>query len=73
MPVLVLAGERDTLIPPAHAQRLHEAWRGPKAYHELSGADHNSIAGHPDYVRLLSAFFAASALGGQLAPSQISR
>jgi pimeloyl-ACP methyl ester carboxylesterase len=86
MPVIVLAGERDTLIPPAHARRLYEAWGAAKrsnpsanpsahpnahpnankeantdatkAWHLLPGADHNNIGEHPDFVRLLRAFFA---------------
>lgn len=61
MPLLVLAGERDTLIPPERARRLHAAWRGEKAWHLLDQADHNNISAHPDYVRLLRRFLTVGA------------
>ena len=56
MPLLAIAGERDNLIPPLHAKRLAEAWKGPKRYAELGGADHNNIAGHPEFWRLQREF-----------------
>jgi len=57
-PALVLAAQRDVLIPPAHAKRLAQAWKGGARYVELRDADHNSIGGHPDFWRLQSAFLA---------------
>jgi pimeloyl-ACP methyl ester carboxylesterase len=57
-PALVLAAERDTLIPPAHAKRLADAWKGGARYVELREADHNSIGGHPDFWRRQSMFLA---------------
>ena len=48
-PLLVLAGERDTLIPPAYSRRLHDAWAGPKRWELLRGADHNDIHEQPRY------------------------
>jgi hypothetical protein len=56
IPLLAIAGERDTIIPPAHAKRLVDAWKGPKRYVELREADHNSIAGHRDFWRLKREF-----------------
>lgn len=56
VPMIAIAGERDTIIPPAHARRLADAWKGPKQYAELRGADHNDIAGHADFWRLKRAF-----------------
>ena len=48
-PLLVLAGERDRIVPSTHSKRLFDAWRGPKRWDLLSGADHNGIHLHPDY------------------------
>ncbi len=56
VPLLAIAGERDNLIPPQHTKRLADAWKGPKHYVELRGADHNNIAGHPDFWRLKREF-----------------
>lgn len=48
-PLLVLAGERDRIVPPAHSRRLLDAWTGPKRWVMLPGADHNGIHLHPGY------------------------
>ena len=48
-PLLVIAGERDGLIPPEYSRRLHDAWAGPKRWTLLPGADHNDIHTHPEY------------------------
>ena len=61
MPLLVLAGERDTLIPPEHAKRLHDAWGGAKSWHLLDRADHNNISGHPQFVQVLRRFLTVGA------------
>ncbi len=41
VPVLVIAGSRDTIIPFAQSQELYEAARGPKSFVTIEGADHN--------------------------------
>jgi len=46
-PLLCLVAQLDEVIPPAHAQRLFEAWGGPKRKVVLSGAHHNSTDAHP--------------------------
>lgn len=56
VPALMIAGERDFIIPPAHATRLHEAWAGEKELYILKGAGHNNIEQHPDYYRLVNTF-----------------
>jgi dienelactone hydrolase len=56
VPLLAIAGARDTLIPPEHAKRLVDAWKGQKRYAVLDGADHNSIGGHPEFWRLKREF-----------------
>ena len=48
-PLLVIAGERDRLIPPALSRRLHDAWAGPKRWTLIPGADHNDIHTRPGY------------------------
>ena len=48
-PLLVIAGERDGLIPPEYSRRLHDAWAGPKRWTLVPEADHNDIHTHPGY------------------------
>ena len=56
MPALVLAGEADTLIPPAHSRRLAGAWGGAQAVVSLPGMGHNDIALHPEYAVAIRGF-----------------
>ena len=42
-PVLVLAGDRDRIIPLEHSRRLYEAVTSPKEFVIMTGADHNDI------------------------------
>jgi len=42
-PVLVIHGESDTLVPPEHSRRLHEAAHEPKRLLLVPGADHNDV------------------------------
>ncbi len=57
-PALLLAAEQDTIIPPTHAQRLHDAWGAPKELQILSGVGHNEIEAHPAYYAHINAFLA---------------
>ena len=43
-PVLVVAGERDRLVPVEQSRRLHAAAREPKRFVLIAGADHNDHA-----------------------------
>lgn len=43
-PLLVIAGERDRIVPPAFSRRLHDAAPEPKRYVLVPGADHNDPA-----------------------------
>jgi pimeloyl-ACP methyl ester carboxylesterase len=61
VPALILAGEQDIVIPAKHAQRLYDAWAGPKHIHVLAGVGHNSIGSHPDYYPLTNKFLASVA------------
>jgi fermentation-respiration switch protein FrsA (DUF1100 family) len=55
-PALILAGDRDDIIPAQHAERLYAAWAGAKELHVLHGAGHNDIEQHPDYYPRINAF-----------------
>jgi pimeloyl-ACP methyl ester carboxylesterase len=57
-PLLCIVATHDEVIPAEHAQRLYDAWAGPKKLVELS-AGHNSIDGHPDYWPTIQAFLGA--------------
>ena len=43
-PLLVIAGERDRIVPPAFSRRLHDAAAEPRRYVLIPGADHNDPA-----------------------------
>jgi dienelactone hydrolase len=58
-PLLALVAAEDTLIPPAHAKRLYDAWRGAKDWHLFARADHGSISADPAYWSSIAAFLAA--------------
>ena len=63
-PLLVLAGERDRIVPPAHSRRLLDAWNGPKRWVPLPGADHNGIHLHPSYRPAIREFLGSLDHGG---------
>lgn len=58
VPLLCIVATHDEVIPVEHAQRLYDAWAGPKQWLELA-ATHNSIDGHPAYWQAIRAFLAA--------------
>lgn len=43
-PVLVVAGDRDTIVPPEQSRRLYAAAPEPKRFVVIPGADHNDVA-----------------------------
>ena len=59
-PVLIIAAERDLVVPAAHARKLFDAWAGAKQFHVLPGTGHNDIEMHPDYYRLIDEFLRAN-------------
>lgn len=59
MPALVLAGDADTLIAPAHSRRLAAAWGRPATVVALPGMGHNDLAIHPRYAPEIRAFLDA--------------
>lgn len=56
VPALFIAAAQDRIVPKGHARALYDAWRGRKTWHELAGADHNSIDTHPAYQGALHGF-----------------
>jgi fermentation-respiration switch protein FrsA (DUF1100 family) len=40
-PVLIIAGDKDQIVPLAHSRRLYEAAHDPKQFELVPGADHN--------------------------------
>jgi uncharacterized protein len=62
-PALILAAQRDFVVPASHAQRLHDAWAGTKQMHVLDGTGHNDIELHPRYYALINEFL-EDVLGG---------
>ena len=56
-PLLCIVASHDDIIPPHHAKRLYDTWRGAKRWLAL-GAGHNDIDHHPDYWPSIREFFA---------------
>ncbi len=57
-PLLVLAAQRDTIVPPGHARALFAKWSGPKIWREIGGAGHNDLDADPGYWGEMAAFLA---------------
>jgi len=55
-PLLCLIAGRDEVIPPAHAERLYEAWRGPKRRVFLASASHNTTDEAAEFWPSIRAF-----------------
>ena len=56
VPVLVLHGDRDTIIPFAFGAEVYEAANDPKHFYRIPGADHNdtyAVGGEPYFEQLL--------------------
>jgi fermentation-respiration switch protein FrsA (DUF1100 family) len=58
MPLLVMQGDRDDVIPPALGRRLFDAAPPPKRYYAIPGAGHNDtyVVGGAAYWNALSDF-----------------
>ena len=62
VPALFIVAERDSIIHPDHARRLHELWGGAKQWVELRGADHNDFDGRPEFWNAIDAFLRSLAM-----------
>jgi fermentation-respiration switch protein FrsA (DUF1100 family) len=60
VPLLVIHGERDTIVPQALGRALFELANEPKDFWSVPGADHNDLrqAAGPEYVERLREFHA---------------
>jgi hypothetical protein len=58
IPLLILHGERDEVVPFAQGRRVFEAAPGPKRFYAIPGAGHNDtyVVGGDAYWRVLSDF-----------------
>jgi fermentation-respiration switch protein FrsA (DUF1100 family) len=65
MPLLVVQGDRDEIVPPAHGRRLFEAAPEPKRYYAIPGAGHNDtyLVGGAAYWHVISDFLDAVGRG----------
>ncbi len=54
VPLLILHGDADEVVPPSHARRLLEAANEPKTFHALPGARHNDTYLAPGYFEALA-------------------
>ena len=55
MPVLVIHGDQDDIVPIALGREVFEAARGPKSFYVIEGADHNNtyqVGGRAYFQRL---------------------
>jgi fermentation-respiration switch protein FrsA (DUF1100 family) len=58
-PVLIIAGEADTLVRKRHSERLAAAWTAPVETLWLLGFGHNDLQLDPRYARTIRAFLDA--------------
>lgn len=63
LPVLIIHGSDDTIIPRSFGYRLFEAANEPKEFYEIPGADHNDtfFVGGNEYLRRIDEFVVKSA------------
>jgi uncharacterized protein len=59
VPLLVIHGDADEIVPFSQAQAVFEAANQPKQFWRIPGAQHNNVlfAAGDDYVRLLQSFY----------------
>jgi fermentation-respiration switch protein FrsA (DUF1100 family) len=57
-PMLVIAAQKDSIVPSARSRALFAQWGGPKTWREFSGADHNDLDADPEYWETIAAYLA---------------
>ena len=62
VPLHVIVGDADTIIPPAHSRTLFDAWAGPKTWQVIAGADHNNLSAFDAFWDGVVGFLNARAL-----------
>jgi fermentation-respiration switch protein FrsA (DUF1100 family) len=58
MPKLIVAAEKDDVVPPEHARQLFDTARAPKEFYSIRGAAHNDtyVVGGAEYLDALRRF-----------------
>ena len=64
LPLMVIHGDNDQIIPQKHGLALVEAHRGASVFHDLKGRGHNDISGSTqqqrvEYLQLFTDFASA--------------
>jgi uncharacterized protein len=64
-PLLVVAGDRDDIIPLSFSRQVHDRFRGPKRLLTIAGSGHNDpmLAEGPELVAAVARFVADAASG----------
>lgn len=57
-PLLAIVAQADEIIPVARSSALYDAWAGPKHWHPIRDADHNSLGASADFWEAISRFVA---------------
>jgi len=57
-PLLAIVAPSDPIIPIERSQALYTAWAGPKLWHAVPGADHNTLGATPDFWEAVARFLA---------------
>jgi len=57
-PMLIIAAQKDSIVPSARSRALFAQWRGPKTWREFSGADHNDLDADPRYWETIATYLA---------------
>ena len=65
VPTLVIAGDRDSIVPLDQSRRIFDAAPGPKEWAVIEGADHNDVAlvAGPDVIETVVSFVNDAAVG----------
>ena len=56
MPLLVIVGERDSIVPPARSRAFFDAWAGPKRWLSIPSANHNDLATYDAFWNAIDSF-----------------
>jgi uncharacterized protein len=56
MPLLALAGDADTIVPPERSRALFDAWAGPKSWQSVRGAGHGDVGAFDVYWDAIARF-----------------
>ena len=58
MPLLVIVGQSDSIIPPERSRALYDAWAGPKTWQTEPRADHNDLGNAASFWMSVTTFLA---------------